>query len=261
LSGGLLSACPAPENRGDGVQMAMHGWPDDLSLQESATASAESSEQLAERFRRRLLRLAADVHDGPMQDLTVIGFGLHDLRQQLESTVPAERRGPIDASFNELLSECELVERSLRALVSSLEGGLAESVSLAEAIGDEVDNFKRRCPVGVELIIDGDPEAETDSQRIALQAVTREALSNVARHAEATLVRVSLRAIAGGIELSVRDDGQGFDVEASSAGTRLGLSGMRTRIALLGGELRVESVPGGPTNVTATLQPWRPAAA
>ena len=43
-----------------------------------------TSEQLAERFRRRLLRLAADVHDGPMQDLTAIGFGMQSLRRKLE---------------------------------------------------------------------------------------------------------------------------------------------------------------------------------
>ena len=237
--------------------MAMHGWPNDLTLQDSA----ESSEELAERFRRRLLRLAADVHDGPMQDLTVIGFGLHDLRRQFESAIPADRRGPIEASFGELLTECEQVERSLRALVSSLEGGLAESVSLTEAIGDEVERFRRRSAVAAEFVVEGDPEAETDSQRIALQAVTREALSNVARHAQATVVVVTLRGIGQGIELSIQDDGRGFDVPASGAGARLGLSGMRTRIALLGGELRVESTPGGPTAVTATLQPWRPAAA
>jgi signal transduction histidine kinase len=237
--------------------MAMHGWPNDLSLQDAA----ESSEQLAERFRRRLLRLAADVHDGPMQDLTVIGFGLHDLRRQLDGAIPAERRGSIDASFHELLTECEQVERSLRALVSSLEGGLAETISLPEAIGDEVENFRRRSAVDAQLVVEGDPEAETASQRIALQAVTREALSNVARHAQANLVVVTLRAVGEGIELSIRDDGRGFDVAASSAGERLGVSGMRTRIALLGGELRVESAPGGPTTVTATLQPWRPAAA
>jgi signal transduction histidine kinase len=235
--------------------MAMHGWPNDLSLQDAA----ESSEQLAERFRRRLLRLAADVHDGPMQDLTVIG--LHDLRRQLDGAIPAERRGPIDASFHELLTECEQVERSLRALVSSLEGGLAETISLPEAIGDEVENFMRRSAVDAQLVVEGDPEAETASQRIALQAVTREALSNVARHAQANLVVVTLRAVGEGIELSIRDDGCGFDVAASSAGERLGVSGMRTRIALLGGELQVESAPGGPTTVTATLQPWRPAAA
>jgi signal transduction histidine kinase len=237
--------------------MAMHGWPNDLTIQDSA----ESSDELAERFRRRLLRLAADVHDGPMQDLTVIGFGLHDLRRQLEKTVPAERLVAIDATFHELLTECEQVERSLRALVSSLEGGLAETISLPEAISDEVENFKRRSTVEVELIVEGDPEAETDSQRIALQAVTRETLSNVSRHAQATVVVVALRAIDQGIELSIRDDGRGFDVAASGAGERLGVSGMRTRIALLGGELRVESAPGGPTTVTATLQPWRPAAA
>ena len=125
----------------------------------------------------------------------MIGFGLHDLRRQFEKAVPEDRRGSIDSSFHELLTECEQVERSLRALVSSLEGGLAESISLPEAISDEVDNFKRRSAVAAELVVEGDPEAETDSQRIALQAVTREALSNVARHAQATLVVVTL---AGG---------------------------------------------------------------
>jgi signal transduction histidine kinase len=197
--------------------MAMHGWPNDLSLQDAD--SAESAEQLAERFRRRLLRLAADVHDGPMQDLTVIGFGLHDLRRQFEKAVPEDRRGSIDSSFHELLTECEQVERSLRALVSSLEGGLAESISLPEAISDEIDHFKRRSAVAAELVVEGDPEAETDSQRIALQAVTREALSNVSRHAQATLVIVTLRSVESGIELSIQDDGRGFDVPATTAGT------------------------------------------
>ena len=146
----------------------------------------------------------------------MIGFGLHDLRRQFESAVPEDRRGSIDASFHELLAECEQVERSLRALVSSLEGGLAESVSLPEAMSDEVDNFKRRSTVAVEFIVEGDPEAETDSQRIALQAVTREALSNVARHAEATSRRSSPcgRSAAGSSSRSATT-GAGFDVPAA----------------------------------------------
>jgi len=220
-----------------------------------------TSEQLAERFRRRLLRLAADVHDGPMQDLTAIGFGMQSLRRKLEREIPEARRGAIDASFQDLLAECEQVERSLRSLIGSLEGGLVETSSLADAIADEVENFRRRSDVFVELLIDERAEADTDSQRIALQAVTREALSNVARHAEATSVVVRLEAVREGLRLSICDDGRGFDVATARDTRRLGLNGMRTRITLLGGELRVESAPGGPTAVTATLAPWRPAAA
>jgi signal transduction histidine kinase len=225
------------------------------------TAPLDTAEQLAERFRRRLLRLAADVHDGPMQDLTAIGFGMQGLRRKLAREISETRRGTIDSLFDDLLSECEQVERSLRSLISSLEGGLVETSSLADAITDEVENFRRRSDVFAELLIDEGAEAATDSQRIALQAVTREALANVGRHANAMSVVVRLEAVGEGLRLSICDDGVGFDVAAAGRTRRLGLNGMRTRITLLGGELRMESAPGGPTTVTATLEPWRPEAA
>lgn len=214
----------------------------------------------AERFQRRLLRLAADVHDGPMQDLTAIGYGIHDLRRQLEGALSGDRSRAVEATLDELLAECGRVESSLRSLISSLEGGLGGRVSLVEAIGDEVETFRRRHAVPVELIVHGVPEAETDSQLIALQSVAREALTNIAKHARASQVVVAIRTSEAGIELTVTDDGRGFDPGADGAASRLGLSGMRTRIGLLGGELRVESRPGGPTSVTAVLRPWRPEA-
>lgn len=224
----------------------------------SPAPESEPDLQLAERLGRRLLRLAADVHDGPMQDLTAIGFGLGDLRRQIELVVPAAERAAVEASFDELLSECMRVERSLRALISSLEGGLSDSGSLAEAIAEEVETFKRRSGAEVELQLDENAEAETDSQRIALQAVAREALSNVAKHSGADCVWVGLRRTPDGLtELTVRDNGSGFDVEAALGLERLGLTGMQTRVELLGGELAIVSSPGAETMVTATLRPWR----
>jgi signal transduction histidine kinase len=224
----------------------------------SPAPAAEPDVQLAERLGRRLLRLAADVHDGPMQDLTAIGFGLGELRRQIELVVPAAERSAVDASFDELLAECVRVERSLRALISSLEGGLSDSASLAEAIAEEVETFGRRSDAEVELELDEDAEAETDSQRIALQAVAREALSNVAKHSGASRVWIRLRRTSEGLtELAVRDDGAGFDVESALTRERLGLTGMQTRVSLLGGELTIVSAPGADTTVTATLRPWR----
>ena len=99
---------------------------------------------------------------------------------------------------------------------------------------------------------------ETDSQRIALQSVTREALSNIAKHAAAHTVTVRLRGTARTITLEIVDDGRGFSPEAAkNKPGRLGLGGMRERVELLGGEFEVASRPGGPTNITATLKAWR----
>ena len=100
---------------------------------------------------------------------------------------------------------------------------------------------------------------ETDSQRIALQSVTREALSNIAKHAAAHNVTVRLRGTSRTITLEIVDDGRGFSPEAAkNKPRRLGLGGMRERVELLGGKFEVASRPGGPTRITATLKAWRP---
>ena len=112
----------------------------------------------------------------------------------------------------------------------------------------------------VELEIVDAVQPDTDSQRIALQRVLREALTNVQRHAEATSVRVELFDVEGGFCLRVRDDGKGCDPAYDDGRVRHGLSGMRERLELLGGSLDFDSRPGGPTVVTAVLRRWHPTA-
>ena len=96
----------------------------------------------------------------------------------------------------------------------------------------------------------------TASQQIALARVAREALTNVRDHAEATAVTLAATATHEGVSLVVVDDGKGFDPARDDDG--LGLAGMHDRVRLLGGRLVVESRPGGPTRVAATLPRWRP---
>jgi signal transduction histidine kinase len=88
----------------------------------------------------------------------------------------------------------------------------------------------------------------------AILRVAQEAIANAARHADATAVRLELRAVAGGAVLEVSDDGRGFDVSPGSTPTGgVGLRLMRERVAELGGELVVDSRPGGGTTVRALL--------
>jgi signal transduction histidine kinase len=76
-------------------------------------------------------------------------------------------------------------------------------------------------------------------------------------------VNLTARVTAHGVAIVVTDDGRGFDVPAASAlgeAGRLGLAGMDERVRLLGGRLAIESRPGGPTRVQATIPRWRPSA-
>jgi signal transduction histidine kinase len=86
----------------------------------------------------------------------------------------------------------------------------------------------------------------------ALYRICQEALTNVARHAEAGRVRVRLVATPQEVRLSIEDDGRGFDA-SRVPGDRHGLVGMRERAQMLGGALEVRSSPGGSTRVQASV--------
>ncbi len=222
----------------------------------SSTGTDEVDTSL-EAVKRRLLRLALDVHDGPMQNLTVVGFGLGDLRRRMHDVVPPEHHASIDSGMDQISAELGRVENELRSLISALEDGAIESIPLIEAIELEIGEFERRSPAVVELVTSGHPRAETDSQRIALQSVTRAALANVAKHSGAEHVSVRLTGTPDTVRLEIEDDGCGFEAKSANPG-RFGLVGMKERVELLGGTLTLESRPGGPTRITATLQTWRP---
>ncbi len=222
-------------------------------------AKAESRDSAAETLKRRLLRLALDVHDGPMQNLAVIGFSLGDLRRRMQSLVPAEHQDKIDPAMEQISDELVRVEAELRALIGALEHGGIRNIPVIEAIETEIAEFERRSAATVDLQIDGDVHTETDSQRIALQSVTRAALANISKHAAAHNVEIRLRGTPRTITLEIADDGRGFSPEAAkNKPGRFGLAGMRERVELLGGKFEVTSRPGGPTRITATLKTWRP---
>jgi signal transduction histidine kinase len=216
------------------------------------------AEGRAEVLKRRLLRLALDVHDGPMQNLAVIGFSLGDFRRRMKALVPAEHHKKIDAGMEQITAELGRVESELRALIGALEQGVTQSIPLREAIEYEIGEFERHSSARVELIFAGNPRAETDSQRIALQSLARAALANVAKHAQASHVLIRLSGTAETLTLEIEDNGRGFDTGRAREPGRFGLAGMKDRVELLGGELNVSSRPGGPTKITAALQTWRP---
>jgi signal transduction histidine kinase len=206
----------------------------------------------SERLRRQLRRLALDIHDGPMQSLVGIGYGLGHLERRLDD-------GPDELAeqLRVMSTELAAAERSLRDLITTLEQSGENPLDDLERIAHgEIASFQQRWSVAVSATITQGITPDSRSQAIALAAVLREALNNVGKHAAATNVTVDLHADAESVVLLVEDDGVGFD-PARTGPDRIGLTSMRERLAFLGGSVAIESRPGGPTRVHAVLPRWR----
>jgi signal transduction histidine kinase len=174
----------------------------------------------------------------------------------------AERMsGAIDSALEQITTAIG----DLRSLITDLRPAALDELGTKPALESLVARFVRQTDLQIELEVDlaydnGDadqrhaPELEATVYRLV-----QEALNNVAKHAAATRVKVSLTDRAGEIVLTVRDDGTGFDPQAGSGG--FGLLGMRERLALVGGALVIDSAPGDGTLIRATMPASRRGAA
>jgi signal transduction histidine kinase len=220
---------------------------------------------LSEACERRLVRIALDLHDGPLQNVAGISGDLKLLRHRLERTAAGgmdHRR--LLGSVGDLEARLEAIDTELRDLSHSLESPAIAKRPLAEILRGEADSFRRRCDISLALELSGDLKALTPSQRIALMRIVQESLSNIREHSCAREVRVAVSGGRDRLIAEIVDDGCGFDVAETllDAGRRgrLGLVGVSERARLLGGTCEIHSRPGGPTRVAVELPRWRPAA-
>jgi two-component system sensor histidine kinase DegS len=219
---------------------------------------------LAQTHERRLTRLGFDIHDGPLQDLALLGEDVQLLRRQLSDVLEREVREIMLGRVDDLDAQLVALESDLRRISASLQSPLTGRESLAQALADMAGAFTARSGMEPELRIEGDLENLTDSQQMALLSIVREGLSNVREHSQASEVAVSLTGGPMSIELHIADNGIGFDVEKTlvraARNGRFGLVGLHERARLLGGASHIESRPGRPTTISVTLPRWRPVA-
>ena len=193
-------------------------------------------------------RIARELHDEPAQLLTGLALAIGTASHMAEPQDGELRR--VLASANALT---ERVSTEIGRIIRDLRPTLLDDLGLLEALESYADTRLR--PLGIQVTFetagtDGrvPPELET-----ALFRVAQEAMSNIARHARAENVSITLEFQGEFAAVDIEDDGQGFDVEATFArskdGSPFGLMGMRERVDLLGGTLVVESRPGEGTSV------------
>jgi signal transduction histidine kinase len=227
------------------------------------TRSAEIERVLRSSGERRLTRLGLDVHDGPLQDLAALAQDLRLFRQQLGLTLAGhERESLLSGRIDDLDAQLVAVDADLRRLSSSLQSPFLLHRDFGRALHETAESFRTRTGIKPRLELTGDLSTISESQQMALLAITREALGNVREHSDASEVRISVAADAGGVRAELSDNGRGFDVESTllvaGRGGHLGLVGMQERVRLLDGHSRIDSRPGGPTTITISLPRWEP---
>ncbi|MBV8528557.1 MAG: GAF domain-containing sensor histidine kinase [Candidatus Dormibacteraeota bacterium] len=194
-------------------------------------------------------RIAVDVHDDSIQAMAAIGVRLQIMRRRVETPQLAEQLATIEDAVTDTISR-------LRALLFRLEAAPVEQVGLGRAITRYI----------AEVFPGGEPQTRVTStitkeldgaMQIVLYRVAQEALSNVLKHAQATHVTVSLTDAVGGVQLTVVDDGVGFNPSEAirhALPGHLGMRSMHERAVVAGGSLEVESKPGAGT----TIRCWLP---
>jgi signal transduction histidine kinase len=173
-----------------------------------------------------------------------IARDLHDDQAQLIAAVKIALDGRQDAARPIF----EQVEKELRRKTRELRPATLGSISLDEAIEREFARL-RRAGIGVKLLHGGAVEKISRPVEQLCFQVVREALSNVIRHSRASSVEVAIEKIDSAARVSIIDDGRGID-SGKNEGT--GIVGMRERLELMGGSLKVESKAGG-TSVVAEI--------
>lgn len=203
-------------------------------------------------------RLAHEIHDTVAQSLSSIQMLLHAAERDLRGTglseeelrVPLGRLETARHSASDNLSET-------RAMIAALTPAPLSETSLPEALERIANSFAHAGDISIDVDVDGEPHQLPMRVEAGLLRIAQGAVGNVVKHSGATRARVTLTFAPGEVRLDVVDNGAGFDVNAlpeKPVGLgHLGVDAMRTRARELGGELILESAPGGPTAVSVAV--------
>jgi PAS domain S-box-containing protein len=216
-------------------------------LKASATRLQHLSRRLLALQEEERRHLARELHDELGQLLATVTVQL----SLAGSTLGEDAR----ASLGESIAQLQRAAEELRGLVLKLRPTMLDSAGLLATLRWLADQNEQHTGVATEVI--GQVDDVPGEAAIACFRVVQEALTNVVRHARAQHVWIELRQRHGRLELGVRDDGVGFDVETTleraAARGSLGLLGMRERVQILGGDLEVESTQGGGTWIRLSI--------
>jgi PAS domain S-box-containing protein len=206
----------------------------------------EFGKQLLQAQEAERARLARELHDDITQRIGVLAMNADCLDSEDD---PVEQQKIMHGIRDSLVTLSE----DVHSLAYKLHPALLEHLGLAAALRTECERFSRQESISVDVKLDGLPADIPQEARLCLFRVAQEALRNVARHAHAQAVQVSLHSMDGGLQLAVADNGSGFDPGEQPQRASLGLASMHERVRLLEGKLQIESERGSGTAILAWI--------
>jgi signal transduction histidine kinase len=189
-------------------------------------------------------RLARELHDDVTQRLACLAIDAAQVERLPSAPAVSETMGGLRQGLVRLSED-------IHALSYQLHPSTLEDLGLVAALKAECERFARQESISVDVKLCEIPGLVPPDTALCLFRVAQEGLRNVGRHAKARTVKVSLRSLDGGLQLTLCDDGVGFDPARERVGPHLGLASMYERVQLLGGEIDLESIPGHGTTILA----------
>ncbi len=196
-------------------------------------------------------RISRELHDVIAQTLTSISVRLSGLKPETTRNPKGLERS-IGRTQEEVVRAVDIVHRFAR----ELRPAVLDTLGLVPALHDFLKRFGAETGIRSNLSVFPEVERVSDDKRTVLYRVALEALTNVRRHAQATLVELVIQKLDGSLSMTVKDNGRGFQSQGPlrpRKDKRLGLLGMRERLEMLGGEFRIVSMPGKGTTVFARI--------
>jgi signal transduction histidine kinase/ligand-binding sensor domain-containing protein len=219
-------------------------------LRRAQVAQQAFSRQLIQSQERERQRIAAELHDSLGQNLLVVKNRalLGALSQEVE-----EARN----QFSEIGVTVAQTLEEVRTIAFNLRPHHLDQLGLTTAIRAMIENIAESSAIAMTSELDDIDGVFTPADEITIYRIIQESLSNVVKHSSASEARVAVHCREHQVEITIRDNGQGFASSASKAGAAdrggFGLKGLAERVHMLGGTHAIESAPGRGTTVTVQI--------
>jgi signal transduction histidine kinase len=188
-------------------------------------------------------RIARELHDATGQSLTAIALGLRGLETMMANESPVDIK-----QIRELKLFGTNALGELRQLIADLRPPQLDDLGLVAALQWYIQSFEKRCSIQTDFVVEGEQVRLPSEYETVLFRITQEALTNIAKHAHASHTMVKLEMYPREIQVTIKDDGVGFDPEKilNEEGKRAGwgLLGIQERTLLLGGQYEIDAAPG-----------------
>ena len=219
-------------------------------LKDSHDRLARFTEQITRAMEQDRVRIAREIHDELGQAFSGLKMDVAWLRRHLHPGGALEIE-PLDERLGAMADFIDTTVGTVRRIATELRPAALDTLGLAAAFRGYAQQFQAR--TGIRCEVDAEDVALDDDRATALFRIFQEALTNVAKHAKATVVRIRLELAGDRVRMTASDDGRGFDPGTLRTPRTLGVLGITERAGLLGGVAQIASRPGQGTVVTVVV--------